>query len=100
MFVALHHIEAKTPTSFMITLSLGSMGLHRRRVRASRSRTRDRPVVSICGDGCFSMALGDIACAAQNDIPLIVAVLNDSATRDGGDRPDVIYGRTPEFSMP
>jgi thiamine pyrophosphate-dependent acetolactate synthase large subunit-like protein len=60
----------------------------------------DRPVVSICGDGCFSMALGDVATAAQNDIPLIVAVLNDERYGMVEIGHDVIYGRTPKFSMP
>ncbi|MFO0735307.1 MAG: thiamine pyrophosphate-binding protein [Labilithrix sp.] len=100
MFFALHHIEAKTPTSFMITLSLGSMGSGIGGAFGVKVAHPDRPVVSICGDGCFSMALGDIACAAQNDIPLIVAVLNDERYGMVEIGHDVIYGRTPKFSMP
>lgn len=100
MFFALHHIEAKTPTSFMITLALGSMGSGIGSAFGVKIAHPERPVVSICGDGCFSMALGDIACAAQNGIPLIVAVLNDERYGMVEIGHDVIYGRTPKFSMP
>lgn len=100
MFFALHHIEARTPTSFMITLSLGSMGSGVGGALGVKVAHPERPVVSVCGDGCFSMALGDIACAAQNEIPLIVAVLNDERYGMVEIGHDVIYGRTPKFAMP
>lgn len=100
MFFALHHIEARSPRGFMITLALGSMGSGIGAAFGFKVANPDAPVVSICGDGCFSMALGDVATAAQNRIPLIVAVLNDERYGMVEIGHDAIYGRTPKFSMP
>ncbi|MBX3228583.1 MAG: thiamine pyrophosphate-binding protein [Labilithrix sp.] len=100
MFFALHHIEARSPRGFMITLALGSMGSGIGAAFGMKVARPEAPVVSICGDGCFSMALGDIATAAQNDVPMIVAVLNDERYGMVEIGHDAIYGRTPKFSMP
>jgi acetolactate synthase I/II/III large subunit len=100
MFFALHHIEARTPRSFMITLSLGSMGSGIGAAVGMAVARPDVPVVSICGDGCFSMGLGDVATAAQERIPMIVAVLNDERYGMVEIGNNAVYGRTPEFAMP
>ena len=100
MFFALHHVEVKRPRDFMITLSLGSMASGIGAAFGTAVARRDVPVVSICGDGCFSMGLGDIATAAKERIPMIVAVLNDERYGMVEIGNDAVYGRTPEFAMP
>ena len=100
MFFAIHHIEVRRPRDFMITLSLGSMASGIGAAFGMAVAGCDGPIVSICGDGCFSMGLGDIATAAQERVPMIVAVLNDEryGMVEIGNR--AVYGRTPEFAMP
>lgn len=100
MFFALHHIEARSPRSFMITLALGSMGSGIGAAFGMKVAEPSQPIAAICGDGCFSMALGDIATAAQQNVPLIVAVLNDERYGMVEIGHDAIYGRTPSFSTP
>jgi thiamine pyrophosphate-dependent acetolactate synthase large subunit-like protein len=39
----------------------------------------DRPVVAMLGDGCMLMTQGELAVAAERDLPLVVVVLNDDA---------------------
>src|SRR3546814_3010008 len=39
----------------------------------------DRPVVSLVGDGCMLMTAGELAVAAERDLPIVVVVLNDAA---------------------
>lgn len=100
MFFAIHHIEAKTPRSFMIALGLGSMGSGIGAALGVKVGRPDAPVVAICGDGCFSMALTDVTTAAQEGIPLIVAVLNDERYGMVEIGNDAVYGRTPRFATP
>lgn len=100
MFFALHHVEARAPRSFMIALGLGSMGSGIGAALGVKVGRPDAPVVAICGDGCFSMALGDITTAAQEGIPLIVAVLNDERYGMVEIGNGAVYGRTPKFSTP
>lgn len=100
MFFALHHLEVRSPRGFMITLSLGSMGSGIGAAFGMAVARPDVPVVAICGDGCFSMGLGDVATAAQERIPMIIAVLNDERYGMVEVGNQAVYGRTPEFSMP
>jgi acetolactate synthase-1/2/3 large subunit len=100
MFFALHHIEARAPRSFMIALGLGSMGSGIGAALGVKVGRPDAPVVAICGDGCFSMALTDITTAAQEGVPLIVAVLNDERYGMVEIGNGAVYGRTPKFSTP
>jgi acetolactate synthase-1/2/3 large subunit len=39
----------------------------------------DRPVIAICGDGGVMMSIGELATAAQHQIPLVVVVVSDQA---------------------
>lgn len=100
MFFALHHLEVRSPRGFMITLSLGSMGSGIGAAFGMAVARPDAPVVAICGDGCFSMGLGDIATAAQERVPMIIAVLNDERYGMVEVGNSAVYGRTPTFSMP
>ncbi len=100
MFFALHHLDIRSPRGFMITLSLGSMGSGIGSAVGMAVARPDAPVVAICGDGCFSMGLGDVATAAQERIPMIIAVLNDERYGMVEIGNKAVYGRTPTFAMP
>jgi acetolactate synthase-1/2/3 large subunit len=39
----------------------------------------DRPVVALVGDGCMLMTQGELALAAERDLPIVIVVLNDAA---------------------
>jgi acetolactate synthase-1/2/3 large subunit len=100
MFFALHHLEIRSPRGFMITLSLGSMGSGIGSALGMAVARPHAPVVAICGDGCFSMGLGDVATAAQEGIGLIIAVLNDERYGMVEIGNNAVYGRTPTFALP
>ena len=100
MFFALHHLEIRSPRGFMIMFGLGSMGSGIGSALGVKVGRPDAPVVSVCGDGCFSMGLGDVATAAQEGIPMIFAVLNDERYGLVEVGNNAVYGRTPSFAMP
>ena len=97
MFFALHHLEIEHPRGFMTMLGLASMGSGIGSAVGMKVAHPHVPVVAICGDGCFSMGLGDVATAAMEGIPLIVAVMNDERYGMVEIGNDVVYGRTPAF---
>lgn len=100
MFFALHHLEIRSPRGFMMMLGLGSMVSGIGASVGAKVGRPEVPVVSICGDGCFSMGLGDVATATQQQLPILFAVLNDEryGMVEVGNR--AIYGRTPSFATP
>lgn len=100
MFFALHHLEIRQPRAFTIMFGLGSMASGIGASLGVKLGRPDAPVVAVCGDGCFSMAIGDVATAAQERIPVVFAVLNDEryALVEIGN--DAVYGRTPAFNVP
>jgi len=100
MFFALHHLEIRSPRGFMIMFGLGSMGSGIGAALGVKVARPDAPVVSVCGDGCFSMGLGDVATAAQQGIPMIFAVLNDERYGLVEVGNNAVYGRTPSFATP
>lgn len=97
MFFALHHLEIEAPRGFMTMLGLASMGSGIGAAVGIKVAEPHVPVVSICGDGCFSMGLGDVATAAMEGIPLIVAVMNDERYGMVEVGNNVVYGRSPSF---
>lgn len=76
-FFALHHLEIDAPDGFVSMLGLASMQSGIGAAVGMKVGRPDRHVVSVCGDGCFVMGIGDVATAAREQIPIIVAVLND-----------------------
>lgn len=100
MFFALHHLEIKSPRGFMIMFGLGSMASGIGSALGVKVGRPDAPVVAVCGDGCFSMGLGDVGTAAQEGIPMIFAVLNDQRYGLVEVGHDAIFGRTPAFGCP
>ena len=100
MFFALHHLEIRSPRGFMIMFGLGSMASGVGAALGVKVGRPDAPVVAVCGDGCFSMGLGDVGTAAQEGIPMIFAVLNDQRYGLVEVGNNAVYGRTPSFACP
>jgi acetolactate synthase I/II/III large subunit len=100
MFFALHHLEVQSPRGFMIMFGLGSMASGIGSSLGVKVGNPDVPVVSVCGDGCFQMGLGDVATAAQEGISMIFAVLNDERYGLVEIGNNAVYGRTPSFATP
>jgi acetolactate synthase-1/2/3 large subunit len=94
---AIHHLEIRDPRGFALMMGLGSMGSGIGAAIGMKIARPERAVVSVCGDGGFSMCLGDIVTAARERIPIVVAVMNDEryGMVELGDT--VIYGRTPHY---
>ena len=99
MLFATHHLEIDSPDGFMIMSGLASMGSGVGAAIGIKVAHPERPVVSICGDGCFSMAVADLATAVQERLPLVIAVMNDERYGMVEIGNGVVYGRTPPYSF-
>jgi len=55
----------------------GAMGYGFPAAIAAKLRHPERVVVSFAGDGCFAMAMAELATVAQQNLPLIVIVVNN-----------------------
>ena len=55
----------------------GAMGYGFPAAIAAKLRHPERTVVSFAGDGCFAMAMAELATVAQQNLPLIVIVVNN-----------------------
>jgi acetolactate synthase I/II/III large subunit len=97
-FFALHHLEIDQPDGFVSMLGLASMQSGIGAAVGMKVARPTRTVVAVCGDGCFAMGIGDVATAAHEQLPIIVAVMNDQRLGmvEGGHT--AIYGRSPDFS--
>jgi len=66
------------PYSFVSSGGLGTMGFAVPAALGAKVGAPDRRVVAIDGDGCFQMTCQELATAAIEKIPLVVAILNNS----------------------
>lgn len=96
-FFALHHLAIEQPDGFMSMLGLASMQSGIGAAVGMKAGRPDVPVVSVCGDGCFAMGVGDVATSARENLPVIFAVLNDEryGMVEAGNM--AVYGRTPAY---
>ena len=74
---ALHYLSIDRPDQFRSMVGLASMGSGIGTAIGVRHARRDRPVVSICGDGGFLMFAGEIATCVEHGIDVIFVVMND-----------------------
>jgi acetolactate synthase-1/2/3 large subunit len=74
-----HHFQARTPGSFLQPAAIGGMGYAVPAALALKLLHPDRPVVAVCGDGGFAMSMNGLMTAREQDLPIIVLVLNNSA---------------------
>jgi len=77
--LANHVIEARVPGQLMQSNGLGCMGYALPAAIAAQIVHPDRPVIALIGDGCMLMTQGELALAAERDLPLVIVVLNDNA---------------------
>ncbi|MEZ0314238.1 MAG: thiamine pyrophosphate-binding protein [Myxococcota bacterium] len=94
-----HYLRTTRPDGFLAMTGLASMGTSIGAAMGAQLAHPDRKVVALCGDGCFLMAVGDIASAAQEGLPIIVAVLNDERYGMVELGTQALYGRTREYPI-
>jgi acetolactate synthase-1/2/3 large subunit len=86
-----HHFQTRTAGSFVQPAGVGAMGYALPAALAAKLVMPHRPVVAVCGDGGFAMAMNGLLTALEEAIPIVVIVLNNSALgwvlHGQGDRP-------------
>src|SRR3546814_8915059 len=77
--LACHTVKCKSPGQLLQSNGLGCMGYAVPAAIGAQLCAPDKPVVALVGDGCMLMTAGELAVAAEHDLPLVVVVLNDAA---------------------
>lgn len=77
--LANHVVKCRTPGQLLQSNGLGCMGYAVPAAIGAQLVHPDRPVVAMLGDGCMLMTQGELALAAERDLPIVVVVLNDAA---------------------
>ncbi len=77
--LANHVVQCRVPGQLMQSNGLGCMGYAVPAAIAAQLVHPERPVVAMLGDGCMLMTQGELALAAERELPLVVVVLNDAA---------------------
>ncbi len=78
MLFNIHHLRIGKNQRFVINLGFGSMGHGTAAPVGAALAHPDRPVVSIIGDGCFTMNGMELITAREHDIPVIWIVENNN----------------------
>jgi acetolactate synthase-1/2/3 large subunit len=77
--LANHVLHCLLPGQLLQSNGLGHMGYALPSAIAAQLVHPTRTVVALLGDGCLLMTTGDLALAAELDLPIVVVVLNDDA---------------------
>jgi acetolactate synthase-1/2/3 large subunit len=77
--LANHAVLCRTPGQLLQSNGLCHMGYALPAAIGAALARPERPVVALIGDGSLLMSLGDIAVAAEYDLPIVVIVLDDQA---------------------
>jgi acetolactate synthase-1/2/3 large subunit len=77
--LANHVVKCRVPGQLMQSNGLGCMGYAVPAAIGAQLVHPDRPVVALLGDGCMLMTQGELALAAERDLPVVIVVLNDAA---------------------
>jgi acetolactate synthase-1/2/3 large subunit len=77
--LANHVIKCRVPGQLMQSNGLGCMGYAVPAAIGAQLVHPERPVVALVGDGCMLMTQGELALAAERDLPVVIVVLNDAA---------------------
>lgn len=87
----MHHFQTRSAGSFLQPAGTGGMGYAIPAALAAKLLYPDRPVVAVCGDGGFAMAMNGLLSAVENELPIAVVVFNNQALgwvlHGQGDRP-------------
>lgn len=76
--ITAQYYQYSKPRSFISSCGLGTMGYGMGAAIGVKTAHPDRPVVLITGDGSFHMNMNEMACAASQNLPLVVLVFNNS----------------------
>jgi acetolactate synthase-1/2/3 large subunit len=76
---ATHFVKYERPQSWINSGGLGTMGFAVPAAMGAKVGTPERTVWAIDGDGCFQMTNQELATCAINNIPIKVAVINNSS---------------------
>jgi acetolactate synthase-1/2/3 large subunit len=71
------YYKFKEPRTFISSGGLGTMGYGFPAAIGAKVGRPDKVVFNIAGDGSFQMNMQELATAMQNDIPVIVAIMNN-----------------------
>jgi acetolactate synthase-1/2/3 large subunit len=77
--LASHVVDCILPGQMLQSNGLCCMGYAVPAAIGAQLARPEATVVALVGDGCMLMSLGDLALAAELDLPLVVVVLNDDA---------------------
>ncbi|MDO5751002.1 MAG: acetolactate synthase large subunit [Rothia sp. (in: high G+C Gram-positive bacteria)] len=76
---AAHFINQENPRHYLSSAGLGTMGYCIPAAMGVKVANPDSVVWAIDGDGCFQMTNQELATCVQNNIPIKVAVINNSS---------------------
>ena len=76
---AAHYLHFSRPRSWLTSAGAGTMGYGVPAAMGAKKAAPDRPVWLIDGDGCFQMTNQELATCTLNDIPIKVAIINNSS---------------------
>lgn len=77
--LANHVIRCRAPGQLLQSNGLGCMGYAMPAAIGAQLVYPDKPVVAMLGDGCMLMTQGELAVAAERNLPIVVVVLNDAS---------------------
>ena len=90
---AAQFIKYERPHSWLNSGGLGTMGYAVPAAMGAKVGDPDRVVWAIDGDGCFQMTNQELATCAINDIPIKVAIINNSVAGHGAAVADAVLRR-------
>ncbi len=76
---AAHYLHFFRPRSWLTSAGAGTMGYGVPAAMGAKEACPDRPVWLIDGDGCFQMTNQELATCTINNIPIKVAIINNSS---------------------
>jgi len=85
--------NALQPRTFITSGGLGTMGFGFPAAIGAKVACPDRHVIDIAGDGSFIMSEHELACAVEENIPVIVMVFNNSVLGNVAQWQRMLYNR-------
>ena len=76
---AAHYLTFRHPHTWLTSAGAGTMGYGLPAAMGAKEARPDRPVWLIDGDGCFQMTNQELATCTLNNIPIKVAIINNSS---------------------
>ena len=76
---AAHFLHFRRPHSWLTSAGAGTMGYGVPAAMGAKEAAPERPVWLIDGDGCFQMTNQELATCTLNNIPIKVAIINNSS---------------------